>query len=376
MAIRFYPFYFPQFYEIPENDIWWGKGFTDWVRVKESKPLNTIHNQPRVPIDNNYYDQSNPDTQKKQVELALKYGIDGFNFYHYWFNGKLLLGKPLENFHKLNHDLGYCITWANETWTKRWEGKGNEILIEQKHNRDKEEWNNHFNYLLQFFKDSRYLRIDNKPVFCIYRPDLIPHLKEFIDFFNNKSLENSLEGIYFIALRAYKPKSENIYDSFDAILRFQPRDIFGTFQNNLYSKISSYLRYLPERQQIFLSSLLLRSKKNEAVQYDYNKFWEKLIEITKLDYKNKHKKIFQSLCVDWDNTPRYKEKAHYFKNSSPEIFEKKLNEFIAIVRENNFEEIVFINAWNEWSEGAYLEPDLKNNYKYLEILKNIKENYE
>jgi hypothetical protein len=375
MAIKYYPFYFPQFYEIPENNKWWGEGFTDWVKVKESNPLNENHNQPRIPLNNNYYDQSNPDTQKAQVDLALKYGIDGFNFYHYWFNGKLLLEKPLENFQKLKHDMGYCITWANETWTKRWEGKGNEILIEQKHNRDVKEWEDHFNYLLQFFTDNRYLKIDNKPVFCIYRPDLIPYLNEFISFFQSKSKEHNLEGIYFIALRAYKPKSEKIYKNFDAILRFQPRDVFSAMKkNNFISHLTKFLRFLPEKNQIFLSSIFLRIKENKAIEYDYSSFWDNLLKIALNDHNSNLLKIriFQSFSVDWDNTPRYKEKAHYFNNSSLQIFKEKVSQLIAIIKSKNEDDIVFINAWNEWSEGAYLEPDTKNEYNYLKILKEVK----
>jgi len=200
MKTNFIPFYFPQLHSIPENDIWWGKGYTDWDRVKAASPHSENHYQPRIPLNKNYYDQSLEETQQWQIELAIQYGIYGFNFYHYWFDGKLLLEKPLENFQKLDHSLKYCMTWANETWTKRWEGHLNQILIRQHHRVDEKEWEAHFNYLLSFFKDKRYIKIDQKPVFCIYRPDILMEVHKFIEFFQNQAIKNGLNGIYFIAL--------------------------------------------------------------------------------------------------------------------------------------------------------------------------------
>lgn len=371
MKINFIPFYFPQLHSIPENDIWWGKGYTDWDRVKTSIPHSESHYQPRIPINKNYYDQSREGTQKWQAELALQYDIYGFNFYHYWFDGKLLLEKPLQNFKKSDHQLKYCITWANETWTKRWEGKLNEILIMQNHLVDKKEWGKHFNYLLPFFKDERYITMDQKPVFCIYRPDIIKDVHQFIEFFQDQGIKNGLKGIYFIALKAYEPKDLRIFNYFNAIMRFQPRDIFGQKKktNLLKKKMEAYLRALPEKYQIFLSGLALKFQ--SSVIYDYDEFWGKLIDTAQKDLLT-DKPVYQSIPVDWDNTPRYKEKSHYFINYSAGKFKHHLTKLLNIFSNAGKKEIfIFVNAWNEWSEGAYLEPDERDSFKNLETLKTL-----
>ena len=366
MNNKFIPFYFPQFYSIPENDNWWGNGYTDWQRVRNSKPINKWHNQPRVPLNDLYYDQSKSDTILNQINLALEYDIYGFNFYHYWFDGKILLEKPIKIFKQLNHNLKYCITWANETWTKRWDGKFNEVLIKQNHFNDESEWLAHFNYLFDHFKDEKYIRIQNKPVFCIYRPDLFLDIDKFIKFFEKQAKSRGLEGIYFIAVKAYET-GFNV-DNFNATLRFQPRDLFRNINskaNPIRTKIEKLLRNIPEQYQIIFSEFLFKFQKNET--FDYNKFSTLLIENAEKDSKLE-KKVFQSVITDWDNTARYGHKAKYFINSNPENFDKLLFKLIELNKYDT-EKIIFINAWNEWSEGAYLEPDIKNGFKFLEIVK-------
>jgi hypothetical protein len=371
MSIKFVPFYFPQLYTIPENDVWWGKDYTDWDRVKSAIPNTENHYQPRVPLDRNYYDQSLSDTQMKQIELAIQYGIYGFNFYHYWFNGKLLLEKPLNNFKSLDHTLNYCITWANESWTKRWEGKISDVLIKQEHKLDYIEWENHFNYLLPFFKDDRYIKIDDKPIFCIYRPDIIPDIDEFISFFQSLALKNNLNGLYFIALRAYEPSSESVYNSFDAIMNFQPRAIFGKKYGGILKRLfEKPFRRMPESIQIGISGIFNKFKK-QGNTYDYDFFWQELIRQSILD-KLSTKKIFQTIIGDWDNTARYRERSLFFSNFTTQKFENYLSKLIKVCYSRIEDNIIFINAWNEWSEGAYLEPDERNKFKILEILEEIK----
>jgi hypothetical protein len=369
MKTNFIPFYFPQLHAIPENDVWWGKGYTDWDRVKTAVPHSKNHHQPRIPLNRNYYDQSLEETQRWQIQLALQYGIYGFNFYHYWFDGKLLLEKPLQNFRKLDHPLRYCMTWANETWTRRWEGRLNQILIRQNHRRD--DWEEHFNYLLPCFKDTRYITIDQKPVFCIYRPDILTDVHEFIEFFQNRALQNGLNGIYFIGLKAYETKNKRFYDPFDAVMRFQPRDIFGRedHQKRLKKKVELYLRALPERYQIFLSELALKFQSRRL--HDYDRFWQRLTDTAGTDMAGS-KPVYQSIPVDWDNTPRYGEKSHYFCNYSSEKFKTHVQNLLEVFLKAGREEIfIFVNAWNEWSEGAYLEPDEQDGFKSLEALKAL-----
>ena len=370
MKNKFIPFYFPQLHAIPENDVWWGAGYTDWDRVKTAQPHNASHYQPRIPLNQNYYDQSLSDTQKWQIDLALSYDIYGFNFYHYWFDGKLLLEKPIQNFKNLDHNLKYCITWANESWTKRWEGKLNEVLIKQNHNVDLAEWETHFNYLLPFFQDQRYITIEDKPVFCIYRPDILKNVDQFISFFQSLAIKNGLKGVYFIALRAYEPKDKTVYNYFDAVMRFQPRDVFGQYKKpGLKTKLEVYFRSLPERIQIVISAILLKFQ--SGVSNSYQDFWDKLIASAKADCDSL-KKTYQSIAVDWDNTARYKSKSHYFIDANPELFKLNLKKLLSILkRQDKKENLIFVNAWNEWSEGAYLEPDEKFQYSNLETLKEL-----
>jgi lipopolysaccharide biosynthesis protein len=372
MKNKFIPFYFPQLHRIPENDLWWGEGYTDWDRVKTSKPLDAHHNQPRVPLNNNYYDQSEEDTLLWQIKLAKEYGIHGFNFYHYWFDGKLLLEKPIELFKKINHDLGYCITWANETWSKRWDGKFNEVLIKQNHNKDFDEWEKHYSYLEQFFTDPRYIRVDNKPVFMIYRPDIFPDVSDFIIFFNEKAIKSGLDGLHFVAIKAYEVKDQNIYDGFDAFLRFQPRDLFGSDlkkKSKTMGWVEKTLRSLPEQHQLWLGDLRQKFQKN--VTYNFDEFWQHLLKNAKNDLSSS-KEIYQSILPDWDNTARYGNKSKYFTGVTSEKFEKYLKELLSIEEMKDKDEaLIFINAWNEWSEGAYLEPDMQSGFKNLEILKKL-----
>ncbi len=363
-------FYFPQFHVIDENNKWWGEYFTDWKLVKEAKKNCELHNQPRVPLDNNYYDLSKSETIEWQVNLAEKYKLDGFNFYHYWFDGKLILEKPMELFlANKNHNLKYCITWANETWTKQWIGSS-EVLINQKHIKDFNIWENHFDYLLKFFNDKRYIKIDNKPIFCIYRPELNKHMIEYIDFFNRRAKENGFNGVYFIGIKSYELINENsIYKNFDAKLKFQPRYLFNNkffHRTSSLSLVEKIARTLPEFLQLKIGRIKFLLERYRTI--DYIDFWEELISQAK---KENSEKIFQSIIVDWDNTARYKKRSKFFKNVSPSVFEKYLLKLTKIEEEKN-NEFIFINAWNEWSEGAYLEPDTKNKYSYLKVIKKVK----
>ena len=191
-------FYLPQFHEIPENNEWWGNGFTEWVNVKAAKPLFKGHEQPRIPLNKNYYNLLDNNTIRWQIDLAKKYGVYGFCFYHYWFDGHMLLQKPMEIMkNDSNLNIPYCICWANENWTNAWKADGNvKTLIQQKYG-DKEEWKKHFLYLLSFFKDPNYILEDNKPFFVIYRPEIIPCLNNMLDYWQELAKENGFNGIVF-----------------------------------------------------------------------------------------------------------------------------------------------------------------------------------
>lgn len=365
-------FYFPQFHEIPENNEWWGKGFTDWSLVKESKPLFKDHHQPRIPIDEDYYNPCDKETLLKQSELAKKYGIDGFMFYHYWFDGKLYLEKPMEVFlSNPDIDISFCVTWANESWTRSWVGKPEVFLQKQNHSTDKNIWEKHFNYLLPFLKDSRAIRIENKPVFLIYQPFLINNSKAMIAFWNELALQNGLEGLYFIAIKNHDYQSLDFLSSYNAIMKFQPREAYSSKDFKEYNVSARFqiLRKLPQIIHLYLNKLNQKISKHKI--FDSKKIWDIIIKNSYInEFKGYKLKIFESAFFEWDNTPRYKKSAKIFTGLSNDDMKKNLKKLMKEAAKNN-SPYVFFNAWNEWSESAYLEPDKKNGYKHLEIIKEV-----
>ncbi|MEI4975151.1 glycoside hydrolase family 99-like domain-containing protein [Aeromonas caviae] len=367
---KIFPFYFPQFHAIPENDTWWGCGFTDWDLVKKANPVSKLQYQPRVPINNNYYDQAEKSTIVEQAALAKRYGISGFNFYHYWFDGKPMLDKPVNNLLENNSiDIEYFFTWANETWTRQWVGKPNDILIKQNHIADPQIWSTHFQYLSKFFADPRYLKINNKPVFCIYRAELINKLDEFMAFFNSEAKKNGFNGIHFIALRAYDViNAEALYRNFDAIVNFQPRYSINKYlrkESSLKLTLSKIARRLPEFLQLKIATVL---KSNKYNVFSYDDYLDSLK--VNVDLQLLNKPVYQVAFPDWDNAPRYAERATFFSDTGDNKFINALN--IIKSQVSTYEEkLVFINAWNEWSEGAYLEPDSKKGYSNLESVNTV-----
>lgn len=348
-------FHLPQFHSFPENDEWWGKGFTEWTNTKKAKPQYKNHFQPREPLNNNYYNLLDKDSLIKQANLARKYNIYGFCFYHYWFNGKMLMEKPLSII--LNNkdiNINFCFCWANEPWTRSWDGQTNQILIDQKYG-DKSDWIEHFNYLLNFFKDNRYIKIDNKPVIVLYSTNRIYKCDEMILCWNQLAQEHGFSGVFTVAEKnSYQDKIES--KKIDGILYFEP--MYTSFYdrsllNKLKTKsISTYLNII--------------NKKNLIVR-DYSSTWKKII---KRNYQNTDIMVFPGAYVDWDNTARRGKNATIYIGASPSKFRKyfELLYKSSIDSDNKY---IFINAWNEWAEGAYLEPDKKNKYSYLESINEI-----
>lgn len=372
--------YFPQFHPIPENDFHWGKGFTDWDNVKNAKPLYKGHYQPRIPLNKDYYDPRNINTLKNQVDLALKYHIDGFCFYHYWFDGKLVLEKPMEVFlQDKSLNIDFCISWANETWTKRWIGQSNTVILKQTHKPDTQIWENHFNYLLRFFKDNRYIKVDNKPVFLIYQPGIIKKLDEMLTFWNELAQKNGFNGICFVATKRHNFINFNL-DNFDFIYDFQPMNSYNSddfdekrfFSKNAFQR----LRFMPESIINFLHSIRIKFERKNKI-YDSNKIWDIILNNSKNDTNiNNKTKTIHGAFVNLDNTPRYGDKATLFSHVEPEEFGNYLSKLYQSESEKE-SPFIFINAWNEWSESAYLEPDEKYQFAYLEALQNaIKQPFE
>lgn len=348
-----YALYLPAFHQIKENDEWWGEGFTEWDNVKKGKPLFNGHVQPKKPMNSNYYDLSKKKALSEQAELANRYGIDGFICYHYWFNGKKLLEKPCEIVLK-NEDINFrfCFCWANEPWARTWDGKNHDILISQEYG-NKKDWIEHIEYLLQFFKDDRYIKIDGKPVLYIYSASQIPNFDYMIETWNSYLKSKGMEEIYLVEYICTKnPNAVSKYSR--AVMEFQPMYV----NRFLISPILKLKRWMCKKM-----------KRIDYGNYDY--LWHKII---RNDRAYGNREVFKGAFTDWDNSPRKGKNSMIVKGATPEKFEKYLYLLINKKRKNTQKNVIVINAWNEWGEGAILEPTEEYQYQYLEIIKKIKAN--
>lgn len=351
-------FYLPQFHCFPENDEWWGKGFTEWNNVKKAKALFEGHNQPRVPLNNNYYELIDKEVIKWQSNLAKEYGIYGFCYYHYWFNGKMLMQKPMEMMlEDKSIDLPFCICWANENWTKAWAKRSKEVLIGQNYG-DREDWEKHFCYFLKFFKDSRYIFANEKPVLIIYRPELIPCLEELLKYWNGRAKEEGFSGICFMyQQRFFDHRKEEAGEWFDYGIEYQPG--YAMEEQKRHISLVAHKLF-----NIIVTKFQLKQSKFSTIIYDYDKAWEYILGMVPRD-----EKMLPGAFVDWDNTPRYKGQASLFEGVTPEKFERYLTAQIEHAKTVYKKDMLFMFAWNEWGEGGYLEPDTLHGYGYLEAVK-------
>lgn len=368
-------FYLPQFHNIPENDEWWGDGFTEWVNVKKTKPAFEGHDQPRIPLNNNYYNLLDDNVKIWQAELAKKYGIYGFAYYHYWFNGHMLLEKPMEQMlANKKVDIPFCISWANEPWTKAWVGNERKTLIAQRYGNEKE-WKEHFDYLLQFFEDDRYIKVDGKPLFIIYRPEIVPCLNEMIDCWQKLARKNGFSGIK-IACQSndYYLIKKRDDSRIDYNIEFQPDFSCGALRRQRFSTVRAIRRDITRFVGKHFGIDLYRfgqktlQQLDKTNRVDYDKVWKKIVSTKPFSEKN-----IPGAYVGWDNSPRYGERATIYIGDTPEKFEYYMDLQIKNAKENYATDMMFMYAWNEWAEGGYLEPDERNGYKNLEAIKNALE---
>lgn len=347
----------PQFHEIKENNEWWGKGFTEWTNVKKCKSMFREHYQPREPLNDNYYNLLEKQTMEWQCDLSKKYGIDGFCYYHYWFDGKLLLEKPIENLLKWKDiDQKFCLSWANEPWTRAWDGGEKQILMQQSYGGEKE-WDEHLKYLLPFFKDKRYIKKDGMPMFLLYRTENIENCDKMIDYWNNEMIKLGLKKIYFVETFNSFQNEKKIKNT-DMSVYMEP---MITIKEKLKNR-NIVIKILKKLKRIFFNIPLIEN---------YDQIWEMILNRNlKI---NKENKSFLSGFIEWDNTSRKGKKGLIIKGGTPKKFQKNMEKQIEKSKKisNDF---LFINAWNEWAEGTYLEPCKKNGYKYLESLKRARKN--
>lgn len=352
-------FYLPQYHPTPDNDKWWGKGFTEWTNVGNAKPLFSGHYQPKVPADLGYYDLRLPEIKEEQAKLAREAGITGFCYYHYWFgNGKKELERPYEEMLESGQpNFPFCVCWANESWFQKMWNKDGAVcekteLVKQLYPGN-EDIISHFYYLLKAFKDPRYIKIDGKPLFVIYRPLDVKDLDEFIMQWQQLAIENGLPGIMFVGYTV------NAREEYTRLLNLNlDKIIICNLAEPLYQgKKRSILKkvWIHAKRKLFNRPSVIAYKK--AIKY-----------LTPLNAKDAN--VYPTIIPNWDHTPRSGKGGYLFHKASPLLFYKHaLNVLQSTAKKEPKENIIFLKSWNEWGEGNYMEPDLKYGHGYIDALR-------
>lgn len=356
MNIKPIAIYLPQFHPISENNEWWGKGFTEWTNVVKAKPCFEGHYQPHLPSDLGFYDLRLEEARLAQEELAKSYGIYGFCYYHYWFNGKRLLHEPLDRKLKnIKEDFPFMMCWANENWTRTWDGSANKILLSQEYSIDDDK--KHIQHLITYFKDDRYIKVNGKPIFIIYRPKFFPNIEQTIELWRKEVKMAGFPDLYIGFSQNFEHQYEPESKGFDFAFEFQPN--FSNTSNSI-----SFPRTFFQKAIRRLKKQLKIKVEDLKYYYDYSAFTNKQIE------KKFKKDVYPGITPMWDNSARRKENPFILHDSTPEKYRK----WLSFIKENYPwntvpENFLFINAWNEWAEGNHLEPCQKWGTEYLEITK-------
>ena len=349
LATKLIAFYLPQFHPIPENDEWWGTGFTEWTNVSKARPNYEGHYQPRLPADLGFYDLRVVEVMEQQAELASRHGIYGFCYYYYWFGGRRLLEMPLERMLETGRpDFPFSLCWANENWTRSWDGADHEVLIAQQHS--DEDDTAILRDLLRYFEHPNYIRINGRPLFLVYRSSLLPNIRRTIHRWRDLFREEFGSEIYLVLAETFELSRAN-HDpkryGFDASVEFPP---FGLNR-------SDYVIAPP-------GTILNPDYSGTGAVFDYRRVVEG--ELTK---KTPPYTRFRCVMPGWDNTARSQNQPSIFHYATPQVYQKWLRGAIAETRQracSEDERLIFINAWNEWGEGAYLEPDQRDSHAYLQ----------
>ena len=344
--IRPIAFYLPQYHPIPENDRWWGRGFTEWTNAVKGTPQFVGHYQPHLPGELGFYDLRVPEVREQQAALAREHGIAGFCYYHYWFGGQRLLERPFEEVLRSRQpDFPFCLCWANENWSRRWDGSEHEILIAQQHSREDDQ--RLIRALFDAFGDDRYIRVDNKPLFLVYRPLLLPDPKATSETWREECLKAGIGEIYLCNVHSFDTVPPELI-GFDAAVEFPP---------NLKP-----LHRLNHKVQ-----LLNPEFSGEIYEYP------DVPELTAPPYT-----LFRGIFPNWDNTARRKGTATVVLGSTPEKYGRWLAEIFHYTLKHlaGDQRLVFVNAWNEWGEGCHLEPDVRFGRSYLEKTLEVVQSFE
>ena len=346
--------YLPQYHPIPENDAWWGKGFTEWTNVARAKPQFRGHYQPHLPGELGFYDLRVPETRIAQAALAREYGLSGFCYYHYWFNGRLLLERPLkEVLESGKPDFPFCMCWANENWTRTWSGGDDQMLMQQKYTPD--DHVAHMRWLAPYMRDPRYVKVRGMPVFLVYRASQIDDVRDATALWRDEARRLGFPGLYLIRFESIHVGEQDVDPApsgFDATAEFQPRSSNAGAQKPIWLR-GRFRKLAPP---IY----------NRHRIRDYDRLVKGALMRPRAGYKR-----FPCVTPGWDNSARRKDRAaHIWVNGTPQSYERWLRE--ALRRFEPFgedEDFVFINAWNEWAEGNHIEPDQRWGRAYLEATK-------
>ena len=363
---RLISFYLPQFHPIPENNHWWGKGFTEWTNVARARPLVKGHYQPHLPAELGFYDLRLPETRLAQANLARQYGIFGFCYYHYWFNGKRLLQRPFDEVLKSGEpDFPFCVCWANENWTRRWNGEEQDVLMKQTYSAADDLA--HIRALIPSFQDPRYIKINGRPLILVYRVSSLPQPRQTADIWRQEAIRAGFPDLYLctvVSLAALDFDPTSI--GFDAAVDFPPN---CNHRTQPIKPIRCRFRKLDRQARRFF-----RDPYCEHAILRYSDLATNIMNRPEPQYK-----LFPCVAPGFDNSARRKSGASIYVGSTPEVYRKWLDRSINQTQrrfENRDERLVFVNAWNEWAEGNHLEPDQKWGHRYLEETKSALENCE
>lgn len=359
-SLRAIAFYLPQFHPIPENDRWWGKGFTEWTNVAKARPLFRGHYQPHLPADLGFYDLRVPEVRAAQAEMARTYGLTGFCYYHYWFNGTRLLNRPFDEVLASGRpDFPFCLCWANENWTRRWDGYDHEVLLRQQYSFDDDL--THIEHLLPAFEDPRYIKIGGKPLLLVYRSEVLPDAGRTAALWRERVQKAGFPDLYLARVESWRAGIPPASINFDAAVEFAPD------KGVVLPKFRSTNPLLNALQQPLIRSGLLRPSPDALRLYSYDALVAGMRAKIEVSYPR-----FRCVTPGWDNSARRVNGATIFVGSSPATYRDWLNEVVSETLSSvGLEPIIFINAWNEWAEGNHLEPDLRDGRAYLEATAEI-----
>jgi lipopolysaccharide biosynthesis protein len=356
--LRLIALYLPQFHPIPENNRWWGMGFTEWTNVASARPLFEGHYQPHIPSDLGFYDLRVPETRVAQAALATEYGLGGFCYYHYWFNGRRLLERPFDEILRSGSPhFPFCLCWANESWTRRWDGRSGEILVEQRYSAEDDEA--HIEYLLLAFADPRYIKVDGKPLFLVYRSELLPNALKTTDVWRERARQAGFRDLHLVSVESFQSGLDPKVSGFDAAVEFAP-DWRLLPRTQALHGAHTRVDAIKQRIRGFTGR---HPKAMSVAVYSYERLVSEMLAKPPAAYQR-----YRCLTPGWDNSPRRKGNPVIFDGATPERYEAWLRALIEVtLRERSGQQrIIFVNAWNEWGEGNHLEPDQRWGRGYLE----------